>query len=103
MVHLGPFLAFAEEYKLDLSEIDKKPYYIGGYLEFRPDVLVSDRDAALYRLKFYRQQAESTLKEYNGKLLLEGSYEKGIAKVFARINTDLSYTYLGWHYKTYGL
>jgi hypothetical protein len=93
-------MGFAEEYKLDLSEIEKKPYYIGGYLEFRPDLLVLDKDAALYKLKFYRQPQGNTLEEYNGKLQLEGSYEKGIAKAFARINTDLSYTYLGWHYKT---
>ena len=91
---------FAEEYKLDLSEIDKKPYYIGGYLEFRPDLLVLDKDAALYKLRFYRQPQGNTLKEYNGKLQLDGSYEKGIARAFARISADLSYTYLGWHYKT---
>ena len=43
---------FAEEYKFDPSEIDKKPYYIGGYLEFRPDLLVLDKNAALHKLKF---------------------------------------------------
>lgn len=91
---------FAEEFKFDLSEIEKKPYHIGGYLEFRPDLLVLDKDAALYKLKFYRQPKGNTLEEYNGKLQLDGSYEKGIARAFARINTDLSYTYLGWHYKT---
>jgi hypothetical protein len=48
-------MAFAEEYKLDLSEIDKKPYHLGGYLEFRPVLNGLDRNAALYQVKFYNQ------------------------------------------------
>ena len=42
-----------EEYKFDVSEIEKKPYHIGGYAEFRPILFGLDRDAALYKLRFY--------------------------------------------------
>lgn len=90
-------VAFAEEeYKFDLSEIEKKPYHIGGYVEFRPVLFVLEKDAALYELKFYNRDEGKTIEEYNGKLQLEGSYEKGIARLFVRTNFDLQYSYLGW-------
>ena len=90
-------IAFAEEeYKFDLSEIEKKPYHIGGYVEFRPIVFWLDRDAALYKLKFFNRDEGKTIEEYNGKLQVEGSYEKGMARLFVRTNFDLQYSYLGW-------
>ncbi|MGB7574381.1 MAG: hypothetical protein WBN53_11085, partial [Thermodesulfobacteriota bacterium] len=42
----------AEEYKFEASEIQKKPYHIGGYLEFRPILYGLDKDNAIYKLKF---------------------------------------------------
>jgi hypothetical protein len=92
--------AFAEEYKFDLSEIEKKPYHIGGYLELRPILFGLDKDASLYKLKFFNRDEGKTIEEYNGKLQLEGSLEKGIARLFVRTNSDLKYSYLGWDHKT---
>jgi hypothetical protein len=91
---------FAEEYKFDVSEIEKKPYHLGGYIEFRPVLFGLDKDVALYKLKFFNRDEGNTLEEYNGKLQLEGSYEKGIARLFVRTNSDLKYSYLGWDHKT---
>jgi hypothetical protein len=94
-------IAFAqEEYKFDISEIEKKPYNIGGYLEVKPIFFVLDRDAALYKLKFYDHDVGKTTQEYDGKLLLDGSLEKGIARLFVRANADLKYSYLGWENDT---
>jgi hypothetical protein len=94
---LSVSFAFAEEeYKFDLSEIEKKPYHIGGYVEFRPVVFWLDRDAALYKLRFFNRDEGKTIEEYNGKLQLEGSYEKGMARLFVRTNFDLQYSYLDW-------
>jgi hypothetical protein len=93
-------LASAEEYKLDLSEIDKKPYHLGGFLEFRPILNGLDRKAALYQVKFYNQDVSNPLGETNGKLQLEGSLEKGITRLFARANTDIQNSYQGWSEKT---
>ncbi|MBP1738457.1 MAG: hypothetical protein H6Q48_750, partial [Deltaproteobacteria bacterium] len=42
-----------EEYTFSLSEIEKKPYYIGGYLEFRPVLFGLDQNAALYKLNLF--------------------------------------------------
>ena len=89
-------VSFSEEYKFDISEIEKKPYHIGGYVEFRPVLFVLDRDTALYKLRFFNRDERRTIEEYNGKLQLEGSYEKGIARLFVRTNFDLQYSYLGW-------
>ena len=92
------FVLAAEEYKFDLSEIEKKPYHLGGYVELRPVLFGLDRDASLYKLKFYNRNEGKTIEEYNGKLQLEGSLEKGIARLFVRTNFDLKYSYLGWEH-----
>ena len=97
IVFLLASVSFAEEeYKFDISEIEKKPYHVGGYAEFRPILFVLDRDAALCKLRFFDRDEGKTIEEYNGKLQLEGSYEKGIARLFVRTNFDLQYSYLGW-------
>lgn len=94
----GSISLAGEEYKFDISEIEKKPYHIGGYLEFMPILFGLDRDAALYKLRFYKRDEGRTIEEYNGKLQIEGSYEKGMARLFVRTNFDLQYSYLGWEH-----
>jgi len=93
-------LVFAEEYKFELSETEKKPYQLGGYGEFRPVLFGLDRNAALYKLKFYNRDEGRRIEEYNFRLQLEGSYEYGIARIFGRVNGDLSHTYQGWSDET---
>src|SRR4030043_724564 len=85
-------VSFAEEYKFDISEIEKKPYHLGGYLELRPVLFGLDRDASLYKLKFFKRDEGKTIEEYNGKLQIEGSYEKGIARFFVKTNSDVKYS-----------
>jgi hypothetical protein len=95
-IFLGSFALADEEYKFDLSEIEKKPYHIGGYVEFRPAIFWLDKDAALYKLRFFNQDEGNTIEEYNGNVQLEGSYEKGIARLFVLVNGNLTYSYQGW-------
>jgi hypothetical protein len=57
-------LSFAEEYKFEPSEIEKKPYHLGGFGEFRLVLNVLDNNAALYKTKFYNQNVGDTTKEY---------------------------------------
>jgi len=97
MVILLSSVALGEgEYKFEPSEIEKKPYHLGGYVELRPVLFILDRDSALYQLRFYNRDEGKTIEEYNGKLQIEGSYEKGIARLFVKTNFDLQYSYLGW-------
>ena len=92
--------SFAEEYKFEVSEIEKKPYFMGGYLEFRPDLFVLDKDAALYKLNFFNRNEGNTIEHYNGRLWIEGSYEKGIIGLFLKTNLGLGYSYQGWDDET---
>ena len=93
-------LAGAEEYTFDISETEKKPYHIGGYAEIRPVLYWLDKEASLYKLRFYNRDEGNTLKEYNATLQLEGSLEKGIARFFVRTNTGYNNSYLGEEIKT---
>ncbi len=86
---------YAEEYSFDPSEVEKKPYYLGGYAELRPILYGLDRDAALYQLRFYNRDEGNTLPEYNAALQLEGGLEMGMTKFFARTNTAYQDSYLG--------
>src|SRR3989304_7414597 len=90
-----PSPAFPEEYTFDLSEIEKKPYHIGGYAEFRPVLFGLDKDTSLYKLIFYNRDEDATLEEYNATLQLEGSLEKGITRLFVRTTTDYKKSYVG--------
>src|SRR3989304_3596971 len=90
-----PSPAFPEEYSFDLSEIEKKPYHIGGYAELRPVLFGLDKDASLYKLRFYNRDEGQTTEEYNLKLQLEGSLEYGISRLYIKTNTDYQKSYLG--------
>ncbi len=84
----------AEEYTFEISEIEKKPYHIGGYAEFRPAILGLNRDASLCKLHFYNRDEGQTIEEYNLKLQLEGSLEYGISRLYINTNTDYQKSYL---------
>lgn len=89
-----------DEYQFDLSEIEKeiekKPYHIGGFLEFRPVLLGLDRDAAFYKMRFFDNNQGSTLEQYNFGLRLGGSYEKGIAGLYFTTESYMRHDYEGW-------
>ena len=97
---LGGAGALAEEYRFDVAEFEKKPYHLGGYAELRPVLFGLDRDAALYHLRFFDRDEGKTTAEYNGRLQIEGSLEKGIGRAFVRINSDYSNSYLGESFRT---
>src|SRR3990170_3210477 len=92
---LLPSVLHAEEYTFDISEIEKKPYHIGGYAELRPVLFGLDKDASLYMLRFYNHDEGATLEEYDATIQLEGSLEKGFSRLFIRTNTDYKKSYLG--------
>lgn len=97
MIVLFPQLILAEsDYSFDLDAIEKKPYSFGGYIEARPALLGFDKDASLYKLKLYNKDEGETAEEYNATIQLDGSYEKGIAKINTKINFDMQESYLGW-------
>jgi hypothetical protein len=80
----------AEEYKFDAAEVEKKPYQLGGYLEFYPILFGQDKNASLYKLAFVEGNGGKTPNQYNGTLQLEGSLEAGISSVYVKTNTRYS-------------
>jgi hypothetical protein len=82
----------AETYAFDLAEIEKKPFHFGGYVEFKPVLYGLDHDAAFYKLRFYNDPKGSTVPEANGRVQLEGSYERDIYRLYVKTNTDLKYS-----------
>ncbi len=89
------FAVAGEEYTLDPTETEKKPYHVGGYIEFKPVLLGLDRDSAFYKLRFFNDPRGQNLLEANGRIQLEGSYEKNIFRIYAKTNTDLKSSYSG--------
>ena len=85
----------AEEYTIDTSEMEKKPYHLGGYAELRPLMFGLNKDSSLYKLMFYNQKKRNNTYEFNGTLQLEGSLDYGISRLYARTNTTYQKNYLG--------
>jgi hypothetical protein len=83
----------AEEYKFEVSEIEKKPYHLGGYLEALPILFGLDKNAALYKLNFYNRSVGGITPEYDGTLQLEASLEKGISRFYIKTNTAYTNNY----------
>ena len=77
-----------ETYTFDLSEIEKKPYHFGGYVEAKPILSRIRSDSAIYRLKYAGQDLGKSLEELNLKLQIEGSYEKEMARLYFKTNTE---------------
>ena len=92
---IPPPAAAAESYSFDLDEIEKKPYHFGGFIEIKPVLFGLDRDAAFYKLRFFDNPRAQSLLEANGRIQLEGSYEKNIFRIYAKTNTDLKSSYSG--------
>ncbi|MCK9365327.1 MAG: hypothetical protein M0P74_17205 [Syntrophales bacterium] len=89
------FLRADETYSFNLAEIEKKPYHFGGYLEAKPLLSHPSVDSAVYRLKYRERDLGKSLEEANLKLQLAGSYEKGIAGLYFKTNTDFKLSRLG--------
>jgi hypothetical protein len=102
LVASGPLWAQGA-YEVDLSAIEKeiaqvaaRPYSLGGFVAFTPTVFGLDRDAALYRLRFFDQDVSNPLTQYALGLRPEVSYRQGIFSLFARADILGGHDYQGW-------
>jgi hypothetical protein len=84
------------EYKIDASEIKKKPYHFGGFAEFRPVINGLNKDSAFYKLNFYNQKEGGTLQEYNSMFQPDFTLEKGSTRLYLQGNIGQNHTYQGW-------
>ncbi|MBW1908953.1 MAG: hypothetical protein JRJ11_05350 [Deltaproteobacteria bacterium] len=100
LASLIAFNAWAGEYDFDIPDIEKKPYEFGGSIKAEYVLSGLNEDSTQYHQKFYNRDEGSTLHAYGFNLQLEGSYQIGIAKFYAKGNTDLTHDYLGWEEDT---
>jgi hypothetical protein len=91
-IFLPAMASAGDTYTLDIAETDKKPYHLGGYVELKPILYETNHAAAFYKLRFYKDPQGQTLPEGNGRVQLEGSYEKDSYRLYAKTNTDLKYS-----------
>jgi hypothetical protein len=91
------------KFEIDLSELQKeidkvatKPFSLGGFLEFQPTILGLDRDAALYRVRFFRRDRGSAFDQYAVRLRLDGLYKQGIFSAFVKSDTQVRNDFEGW-------
>ena len=100
LASLIAFNAWAGEYDFDIPDIEKKPYEFGGSIKAEYVLSGLNEGSTQYHQKFYNRDEGSTLHAYGFNLQLEGSYQIGIAKFYAKGNTDLTHDYLGWEEDT---
>jgi hypothetical protein len=79
----------AEEYSFDASEFEKKPFEIGGYLQFKQEDFALNRGGAFYKLANYNQPQRDSLDRSSGTLELVGKLRQGIGTFDFRVHSDL--------------
>lgn len=89
-----------EEYQVDLSkiqkEIENKPYAMNGFVEFTPALLGLDRTSRIYQAQLAGRGVGETMDQYLSRLRIEGSYQKGMARLYAMGDGYLKNSDLGW-------
>ena len=84
VILLCSYTVYAEdEYAFDLSEIEKKPYSLSGYLQFNPVLYGLDKDSAWYKLKNYKSDEGDIRDEYNFTLQVDADYDPKMYWIYA--------------------
>jgi hypothetical protein len=98
----GPLWAQGD-YEVDLSAIEKeiattvaRPYSLGGFVALTPGLFGLDREAALYRLRWFNRDVSNPLTQYDLSLRPEASYRLGIFSLFARADILGRHDDQGW-------
>jgi hypothetical protein len=87
----------AQEYDLDFSELEKKPYTLGGFAELEPILFGLDPGSAFYELRLSGRGVDRTFAQYSLGGRLEGSYERGLFSVSGRMEAFLVHGLEGWN------
>jgi hypothetical protein len=78
----------AQDYSFDASQFEKKPFELGGYVQFKQESFAFNRDAAFYKLGFYNLAQREDLDRSTGTLQLAGMLRPGIGTFDFRLNAD---------------
>lgn len=84
----APALA-AEEFSFDASAFEKKPFELGGNLQFKQESFTLNRDAAFYKLGNVNRPQRDSLDRSTGTMELVGKLRHGIGTFDFRTHSDL--------------
>lgn len=85
--------AAAEDFEFDIGSYEKKSFEFRGYAEIEPTYSVSNQDAALYQLEFFKESEKGTIWRLPAALELEGRYRKGITTLSFRTHSSKVWDY----------
>jgi hypothetical protein len=74
-----PVAAAQENYSFDVSQYEKKPFELNGYVEALEQSFTFDRHAALYQLGYFSQATPRRFDRGTGTAEIDGIYRRGIA------------------------
>lgn len=75
---------------ITIPELEKKPFELGGYIEFRQEDFRLNQGAPFYELNFPDPSGRSTLDRSTATLQLKGKYSHGIASFNFQTHSDLT-------------
>jgi len=79
----------AEDYSFDASEFEKKPFELGGYLQFKQESFDLNRGGAFYKLANYKTPQRDNLDRTTVTMELIGKVRQGIGTFDFRTHSDL--------------
>lgn len=79
----------AEEFSFDASAFEKKPFELGGYLQFKQENFALNRAGAFYKLGNYNQPQRDSLDRATGTMELIGKVRQGIGTFDFHTHSDL--------------
>jgi len=79
----------AEEYTFDSSEFEKKPFEIGGYVQFKQEHFSLNRSGAFYKLNNFNGPQRDNLDSTTGTMELAGKLRYGIGTFDFRTHSDI--------------
>ena len=79
----------AEEYSFDVSEFEKKPFELGGYVQLKQEDFALNRGGAFYKLGNIDQPQRDTLARSTATLELIGKLRQGMGTLDFHTHSDL--------------
>ncbi len=79
----------AEEYSFDASAFEKKPFELGGYLQFKQEDFALNRSGAFYKLGNVNQPQRDTLDRSTATLELIGKLRQGVGTFDFHTHSDV--------------
>lgn len=85
----------ADEYSFDASAFEKKPFELGGFVQFKQEDFALNRDGAFYQLGYFGQAQRASLDRSTATVELTGKLRGGIGTFDFHTHSDLQSDQLG--------